>query len=135
MTPIYSPVTTIRQATPAANQPLNSLDTAIHNCGRKLLGLQMTRLHGEPTKGDAQSIVRDALDVAKIVDDALLEIGREVKAYFGSHIELTLWTDQLSDAITGNLTFNVCEAIEVREEEFGAEIDPDYRYKSRRNAA
>lgn len=135
MTPVETTVTTIRPTSYPLNQPLNPIDTAIHNAGRKLLGLQMTRLHGEPTKGDAQSIVRDALDVAKIVDDALLEIGREVKAYFGSHIELTLWTDQLSDAITGNLTFNVCEAIEVREEEFGAEIDPDYRYKSRRNAA
>lgn len=135
MTQATSGVTLIPRAPSTLNQAPNPLDTIIHNAGRKLCGLMMTRLHGEPTKGDAQSIVRDALDVAKIVDDALLEIGREVKAYFGSHIELTLWTDQLSDAITGNLTFNVCEAIEVREEEFGAEIDPDYRYKSRRNAA
>jgi hypothetical protein len=118
---------------PAAN--LNPLDTAIHNAGRKLCGLMMTRLVGEADKGDAQALTRDLLDIAKIVDDALLEIGREAKVHFGSDVDLTLFCDQLSGALEGNATHTICAAVEAREEELGEAIDPDWRFKHRRAVA
>lgn len=127
-------ITPIRSAPQPLNVAPDPLTTIIHNAGRKLLGLQMTRLVGEADKSDAQALTRDLLDIAKIVDDALLEIGREAKAHFGSHIDVSLFTDQLLGAIQGNATFNVCEAIEVREEDFEAEIG-DTRYKLARDYA
>lgn len=138
MTPADATISMIRPQANPTSQPINPLDTAIHNAGRKLCGLMMTRLHGEPTKGDAQAVVRDLLDIGRIVDEAILAIGREAKAHFGSHIDLTLFTDQLGGALEGNATFNICEAIEIREEEFAEEMgdgDGDTRYKLRRDYA
>jgi hypothetical protein len=130
MSPILSAVSTIPPAAPTPNP----LDTAIHNAGRKLLGLQMTRLWGQGDKGDAQSLTRDLLDIAKIVDDALLTIGREAVAHFGSDVDLTLFTDQLLGAVEGNATHTICAAVEAREEEIEAEIG-DVRYKLARDYA
>lgn len=105
----------------------NPLDIAVRNAGRKLCGLQMTRLWGEGDKSDAQSLTRDLLDIARIVDAALYEIGREAKAHFGHDVDLTLFTDQMLGAIEGNATHTICAAVENREDEIEAEIG-DTRY-------
>ena len=129
-----SPVLTLGSTIPPAAANLNPLDTAIHNAGRKLCGLQMTRLVGEADKGDAQALTRDLLDIARIVDQALLEIGREAKVHFGSDVDLTLFADQLGDALEGNATHTICAAVEARNEEIEAEIG-DWQYKHRRAVA
>ena len=116
------------------NRPANPLDLAVQNAGRKLMGLQMTRLYAQADKSDAQSLVRDLLDIARIVDAALYEIGREAKAYFGHDVDLSLFTDQLLGAIEGNATFTICAAFESREEEIEAEIG-DVRYSLARDYA
>jgi hypothetical protein len=128
-----SPALTASTLIPPARA--NPLDIAIHNAGHKLIHLQMTRLWGEATKSDAQSLTRDLLDIAKIVDDAILAIGREARAHIGRDVDLTLFTDQLLGAIEGNATHTLCAAIESREEEIEAAIG-DTRYSlSRENAA
>ena len=103
--------------------PQNPLDTAIHNAGRKLCGLQMTRLIAvrRPSKSEAQSLVRDLLDIARIVDAALLEIGREARCHFGNDVELECFADQLTGAIEGNATHVVCQAVENADSETNAE--------------
>src|SRR5262249_25908083 len=116
------------------NQAPNPLDLIVQNCGRKLMALQMTRLFAQADKSDAQSLTRDLLDIARIVDAALYEIGREAKAYFGHEVDLTLFTDQLLTAIEGNATHTICAAFESREDEIEAEIG-DVRYKLAREAA
>ncbi len=122
-------------STPIRSQRANPLDIAIHNAGHKLIGLKMTRLWGETTKSDAQSVVRDLLDIARIVDAAIYEIGREAKAHIGHDVDLSLFSDQLLGALEGNATFTLCAAVESREEEIEAAIG-DTRYKlSRENAA
>src|SRR5215471_15228915 len=108
MSPALTSLTTIRPA----DQPANPLDTAIHTAGRKLCALQMTRLWGQADKSDAQSLTRDLLDIARIVD-------------------LSLFTDQLLGAVEGNAIHTICAAIEAREEEIEAEIG-DWRYKNKR---
>lgn len=125
MTQAISGVTTIRNA---ANPP-NPLDTAIHTAGRKLLALQMTRFSAtcRPDKGEAQSLVRDLLDVARIVDAALHDIGREARAHFGYGVKLDLFTDQMLGAIEGNATHTVCAVFEEREQDDGS----DYYYEQR----
>ena len=130
MSPALTSLTTIRPA----DQPANPLDTAIHTAGRKLCALQMTRLWGQADKSDAQSLTRDLLDIARIVDAALYEIGREAKAHIGHDIDLSLFTDQLLGAVEGNATHTICAAIEAREEEIEAEIG-DWRYKNKRDYA
>jgi hypothetical protein len=123
-------------STPIRPERANPLDIAIHDAGRKLLGLRMTRLWGEATKSDAQSVVRDLLDIARIVDTAILEIGREAKAHIGHDVDLSLFADQLLGALEGNATFTLCAAIEAREEEIEAAIgDGDTPYKLARDAA
>ena len=92
----------------------NPLDVAVHEAGRKLQCFLMTRLCSvaQPTKSEAQSLVRDLLDISKVVDDMLLAIGREARAHFGHGVELELFTDQLLGAIQGNATYVVEEAAE-----------------------
>lgn len=134
MSPVCTPITTIRAPSQPLNQAPNPLDTAIHNAGRKLCALQMTRLYAQADKSDAQALTRDLLDIAKIVDDALLLIGREARMHFGNDVDLTLFTDQLLGAVEGNATHTICAAMESREEEIEAEIG-DWRYKNRRDYA
>lgn len=66
MSPALTAVSTIPSGTATANP----LDLAIHNAGRKLLDLRLTRLSPtcRPDKSEAQSLVRDLLDVSRIVD-------------------------------------------------------------------
>lgn len=134
MSPALTNLTTIPPS--GANRPINPLDLIVQNCGRKLMALQMTRLYAEADKGDAQSLTRDLLDIARIVDAALYDIGREAKAHFGHDVDLTLFTDQLLGAIEGNATYTICAAVESREEEIAAEIgDGDTKYKLARDYA
>lgn len=134
MSPALTPVTTIPPA--GANRPANPLDLIVQNCGRKLCALQMTRLVGEADKSDAQSLTRDLLDIAKIVDDALLLIGREARFHFGSDVDLSLFTDRLLNSLEGEATHTICAAAENREEELAEELgDGDTRYKMRRDYA
>ena len=134
MSPALTPVSTIPPS--GGNRPPNPLDLIVQNAGRKLMGLQMTRLYAQADKSDAQSLTRDLLDIARIVDAALYDIGREAKAYFGYDVDLTLFTDQLLGAIEGNATHTICAAFENREEEIEAEIgDGDTRYKIARDYA
>jgi hypothetical protein len=109
-----SGVTTIR----GSANPLNPLDTAIHNAGRKLCGLQMTRLVGEADKSDAQALTRDLLDVSRIIDEALLKIGQEARAHFGRGVDVTLYVDRLLDSLEGETVINLCQAVEAKEEEY-----------------
>lgn len=97
--------------------PFNPLDAIIHGAGRKLCALELTHLDriGDPTKSEAQSLVRDLLDISKIVDDALLAIGREAKSHFGNAVDLDLFSDQLRCAVEGNATFTICKAAEEHE--------------------
>jgi hypothetical protein len=130
MSPALTPVSTIPPS--AVNRPQNPLDLIVQNCGRKLAALQMTRLYAQADKSDAQSLTRDLLDISRIVDQMLYDIGREAKAHFGSDVDLTLFTDQLLGAIEGNATFTICAAFESREAEIEAEIG-DTRYKMARD--
>lgn len=108
--------------------PQNPLDTAIHNAGRALCNLQMTRLvcAAAPTKSEAQDLVRDLLDIAGIVDVALLAIGREVQSHFGPSrlgraCDLELFTDQLRGALEGNATYSISQAAEYLDDEIVSE--------------
>lgn len=134
MSPALTLATTIPPS--GANRDPNPLDLIVQNCGRKLCALQMTRLFAQADKSDAQSLTRDILDIARIVDQMLYDIGREAKAYFGHDVDLSLFTDQLLGAVEGNATHTICAAFESREEEIEAEIgDGDTRYKMARDAA
>lgn len=130
MTQASSTISTIRPAANPSNQPLNPLDTAIHNAGRKLCGLQMTRLVGEADKSDAQALTRDLLDVSRIIDEMLLKIGQEARAHFGRGVDLTLYTDRLLDSLEGETVINLCQAVEAKEEEYAEALgdNGDIRY-------
>jgi hypothetical protein len=118
-----SPVLTFGSTIPpTGTTPFNPLDLIVQNCGRKLASLQMTRLVGEADKSDAQALTRDLLDIARIIDSALLEIGREAKAHFGRGVDLCLYTDRLLDSLEGETVINLCQAVEAREEEFAEEM-------------
>lgn len=132
MSPALTNISTIPPS--GANRDPNPLDLIVQNAGRKLAALQMTRLYAQADKGDAQGLVRDLLDISRIVDEAILAIGREAKAHIGHDVDLSLFADQLSGALEGNALFNLCEAVEAREEEIEAEIG-DTRYKMARDYA
>jgi hypothetical protein len=107
--------------------PFNPLDAIIHNAGRKLSGLMMTKLYNvaSPSKSEAQSLVRDLLDIARIVDQAILEIGREARSHFGNDVDLDHFIDPLLTAMEGNATFTICQAAE-QIEEYRADAWRDY---------
>ena len=123
MSPAFSAVSTIP---PRAEISPNPLDVVVHNCGRKLLTLQMTRLVGEPDKGDAQDLTRDLLDIGRMVDEMILAIGRHAQSHFGRAVDLKQFTDQLRGALEGNATFTICEAVEIMDEE-RAEANSDWK--------
>jgi hypothetical protein len=103
--------------------PQNPLDTAIHNAGRALCALQMTRLVcvGRPNKREAELLVNDLLDIARIVDTALLAIGTEARDHFGNDVDLEPFADQLLGALDGNATYSISQAAEKVDSESNAE--------------
>ena len=106
--------------------PQNPLDTAIHNAGRALCAMQMTRLAcvASPSKGEAQDLVRDLLNVARIVDTAVLAIGKEARCHFGNDVDLEPFADQLLGALEGNASlYSICQAAE----RFNSEMNAEYR--------
>ena len=126
MSQAISRITTI----PRASYIENPLDAAVRKAAAGLLCHNMTRLgNREPTKGDAQALGRDLLDLAKIVDDMLLAIGREARDHFGHGVAIDLFTDQLRSKIEGDAVFILAKAVEDREEaraEAIADLRRDY---------
>lgn len=95
----------------------NPLDHAIHTAARQLLKLRAPRLGANPTKGDAQDVVRWLLNICQAVDTGLLNAGLEVRSTFGNGIDVGLYTDLLRSALEGNATHDICRAAELEAEE------------------
>lgn len=91
-----------------ATRTPSPLDAIVHEAGRKLQGLQMTRIAGNyADKSDADNLRADLEALWGIVDPLILAIGQ----YAGEHFNISAksikdhFTDQLRGALEGNSTF------------------------------
>ena len=95
--------------------PVSPLDAILHKTADRLKTLRLHRIAGsEMSKGDAQALVSDLLDIARVIDPAILAIGNYAASFLPG-FDVTLFTDQLRDALEGNATFTLCAAVEERQ--------------------
>lgn len=99
---------------PMGESPVSPLDAILHKTADRLKTLRLHRVAGsEMSKGDAQALVADLLDIARLVDPVILSIGNYA-AQFLPGLDLELFTDQLRGALEGNATNTLCVEVEAR---------------------
>lgn len=86
----------------------------------KLAALRAPHIYVNPDPEEFGAVNEYLLDVARIVDECLLAVGREVKCNSSRRIELRDFTNVLRNALEGNATFQVDQAIESLVEERAA---------------
>jgi len=92
---------------------------ALRDAGMKLACLIPHAIVGDPTMADAKALQQDLDAIAAIVDPVVNAVGRYAQSNFG-RIDLSLFTDQLRDALDGNATFEIEQAARTWEEEWEA---------------
>ncbi len=102
---------------PLHESPVSPLDAVLHKTADRLKTLRLHRVAGmEMSKSDAQAMVADLLDIARLMDPVILSIGNYA-AQFLPGIDLELFTDQLRGALEGNATHEICATFEKRVED------------------
>lgn len=95
-----------------ATRTPSPLDAIVQDAGRKLLGLQMTRIVGAGDKHDADNLIADLEALAKILDPMFRQFGE----YAHNNLGITAkdvdehFTDVLRSAFEGNGMFAIEEA-------------------------
>jgi hypothetical protein len=97
------------------------LDAVVHDAGRKLLNLRLTRIAGNYADADdAKNLNQDLDAICDIIDPVILAIGEYAKEHFSGisqkDIEL-FFTDQLKGAIEGNADFTITSAASEQHEQ------------------
>ncbi len=99
---------------PLCEAPVSPLDAILHKTADRLKTLRLHKVSGmEMDKSDAQALVSDLLDIARLVDPVVFAIGSYAKQFLPG-LDLALFTDQLRDALEGNATFDLCDTVEKR---------------------
>lgn len=84
---------------------------------QRLAALIPPKLYADNDPEDFEATTEYLLDVARIVDEMILSVGREVKSSASVNINLDVFTDCLRDQLEGNATFEISrEAENIREE-------------------
>ena len=89
------------------------LDAVVHEAGRKLLSLRMTRIVAQyADEVDAQNIAADLDALCSIIDPVIKAIGEYAADHLsiGADVVKTHFTDQLRDTLEGNAAWVVLEA-------------------------
>ena len=97
-----------------AQSLLSSLNAAAQEAGRKLAGLLLTRIVGEPDRADALNLIDDLDAICRIVDPLIERIGDYAAEHFAG-IDRRLFRDQLRNALFGNATYELETAGEETE--------------------
>lgn len=99
---------------PMGESPVSPLDAILHKTADRLKTLRLHKIAGsEMSKGDAQALVADLLDIARLVDPVILAIGHYA-ASFVPGLDVAEFTDQLRGALEGNATNEICSMVEKR---------------------
>ena len=97
--------------------PVSPLDAILHKTADRLKTLRLHRIAGsEMNKSDAQALVSDLLDIARVIDPVILAIGNYATSFLPD-LDVTQFTDQLRGALEGNATFTLCAEVEKRIED------------------
>lgn len=110
--------------------PLNEFTA---RAGAKLSALRMTRIVGVPDQHDANNLMTDLIDVARIVDELVYDIGRYAKETLGisSNDLKEHFKDQLSNALEGNALYVIQSAGEELAEETERSLNDEHSTLSR----
>lgn len=106
---------------PSRARTPSPLDTVVHNAGRQLLALQMTRLTNYPDLDDAKALNDDMDALCTIIDPVIEAIGDYASSHFNG-IDLSLFRSQLRGALEGMAMFTI--------ESVGEWVEEDRAYEA-----
>lgn len=86
----------------------------------KLCALNPPRLTVSPEPDQFEAVSEYLLDVARIVDAMILEVGRDVKSNASRNIDLRYFDNVLRDGLEGFAVYSITEEIEALKEERAA---------------
>lgn len=89
---------------------------AVVKAAEELLALYPGRLTIEPHPGDYEDVADHIMDVARIMDRWLLDVGYVVKEHSHCNIDMKQFTDVFRGAVEGNATYELTRAAEARRE-------------------
>lgn len=97
-----------------AQSPTSPLNAVVQKAGAKLASLHMTRFGNYPDLEDAEAIIDDLTQIAKIVDDMVFEVGAYAAEHFGmSKRDLEYgFKDKLFGALDGEGLYLIKSAAE-----------------------
>ena len=87
---------------------------------QRLAALQPPRIYANPDPEEFEATSEYLLDVARIVDEMILAVGREVKSSASVNINLDVFTNCLRDQLEGNATFEIEREVESLKQERAA---------------
>jgi hypothetical protein len=118
--------------TAATSRPPHPVAEACRIAANKLNGFIPQRVVGEPDRADAEGLVDDLMALAAIMDPVIEAVGAYAYGAIGFPArDLSLFRHQLRDALEGNATFVIAEAMRARAES-AAEQDIADRVAMRR---
>jgi hypothetical protein len=119
-------------ATSRPPRPPHAVAEACRIAADKLNGFIPQRVVGEPDRADAEGLVDDLMALAAIMDPVIEAVGAYAYGAIGFPArDLSLFRHQLRDALEGNATFVIAEAMRARAES-AAEQDIADRVAMRR---
>lgn len=121
-------------------KPLDARGMVLRELGEFCAGFVPYQIDGRYalTAGDGRELIADLEAFARKVDRVIAAYGEYCESEIASFDEAKLFTDQLTDALTGNALFQIESAVEEEieaQEELAEHGDPDYRYEQRRDDA
>ncbi len=88
----------------------------------KLSALQAPRIFVSPDPEDFEAVNTYLLDVARIVDELILSVGRDIRSNATTTVDLKLFTDVVRDALEGNATFCITTQAEAVQSERAGDL-------------
>lgn len=104
----------------SAPLPQNPINDAHNTMIFRLAALIPPRIYVNPDPCEFENTADYLCDVARIVDQWLLAVGREVNSNTSVRIDMSLFTDQVLGAVEGNATYECTRAAEALAEDLVA---------------
>lgn len=101
----------------AAKQKQNPIAVAHAEAVRRLACLIPPRIYVNPDPEEFEATSEYLLDVARIVDELVLAVGREVKSNATCAIDLKLFSNVLTNALEGDATCEIGREVESLKED------------------
>ena len=110
MSPTSEACRDVREYIAAKNKP-NPIAVAHAEAGRRLACLIPPRIYANPDPQEFEATSEYLLDVARIVDELILAVGREVKSSASVNIDITSFENVLRTGLEGFATYEISREV------------------------